>query len=144
MNNVIVLLVGRIFLAILFILAGFGKLIDPGTPEAAFSTVGMIAGRGLPAPLVLAYLAGLVELLGGLAILVGFQTRIAAWALSVFTLATAFLFHFGATGDAMTDTINQIHVPQEFRDRRWLPGARRLWRRCTVGRRAAWRFRLYA
>jgi putative oxidoreductase len=113
MNNVVVLL-GRIFLAVLFILAGFGKLTDPGTQDAAFSTVGMIAGRGLPAPLVLAYLAGLVELLGGLAILVGFQTRIAAWALSIFTLATAFLFHFGATGDAMTDTINQIMFLKNF------------------------------
>ena len=49
MNNVIVL-IGRIFLAVIFILAGFGKLADPGIAEAAFSTAGMIAGRGLPMP----------------------------------------------------------------------------------------------
>ena len=113
MNNII-LLVARIFLAAIFILAGFGKLTDPGTPEATFSTVGMIAGRGLPAPLVLAYLAGLLELLGGLAVLIGFQTRIAAWALALFALATGFLFHFTPTGDAMTDTINQIMLLKNF------------------------------
>lgn len=107
MNNVIVL-VGRILLAALFLLAGFGKLTDPGSAEAAYSAAGMIAGRGLPAPVALAYLGGLVEVLGGLAVLIGFQTRIAAWALALFSVATAFLFHFGATGDATTDMINQI------------------------------------
>jgi putative oxidoreductase len=108
MSNSVILLVSRILLAVMFILAGFGKLTDPGTVEAGFSTVGMIAGRGLPAPLVLAYLAGLVELLGGLAVLVGFQTRIASWALALFCVASGVLFHMGATGDAMMDTINSI------------------------------------
>ena len=107
MNNVVVL-IGRIFLAVMFVLAGFGKLTDPGTADAAFSTAGMIAGRGLPMPVVLAYLAGLVELLGGLAVLVGFQTRIAAWTLALFSLAAGFLFHFSPTGDPTMDMINQI------------------------------------
>lgn len=113
MNNV-VLLVARIFLAVLFILAGFGKLADPGTADAAFSTAGMIAGRGLPAPVALAYLAGLVELLGGLAVLVGFQTRIAAWVLAAFSVAAALLFHLGSTGDATMDMINQIMLLKNF------------------------------
>lgn len=56
----------------------------------------MITGAGWPAPTVLAYLAGLFELVAGLAVLVGFQTKIAAYLLAAFSLVTAFAFHSGA------------------------------------------------
>jgi putative oxidoreductase len=46
-------------------------------------------------PAVTAVVVGLIELLGGLAILVGFQTRVAAWVLAVFTVATALVAHTG-------------------------------------------------
>jgi putative oxidoreductase len=107
MNNTVVL-VARIFLAAIFVLSGFAKLTDPGSIELPFSTAGMIAGRGLPAPVVLAYLAGLLEFLGGVAVLIGFQTRIAGWALALFSIAAGLLFHLGATGDQTMDMINQI------------------------------------
>jgi putative oxidoreductase len=107
MNNVVVL-IARIFLAVIFVLSGLLKLTDPGSAEVPFSTVGMIAGRGLPAPLVLAYLAGLLEFLGGIAVLIGFQTRIAGWALAFFSIAAGLLFHLSPTGDQAMDMINQI------------------------------------
>ena len=81
------LLVGRILLALMFILAGFGKLADIG------GTAGYIASGGLPFPAVLAVIVGLLELLGGLAIVVGFQARWAALALGLFTLAASVTFH---------------------------------------------------
>jgi putative oxidoreductase len=90
MTNSIVMLVARILLAVMFIMSGFAKLADPG------STAGMIQGAGLPAATALAYLAGAFELLAGLAVLVGFQTRIAAALLALFCLFTAFVFHSGA------------------------------------------------
>ena len=65
------ILLGRILLAAFFILAGFGKLTAIG------GTAGWFGSIGLPLPTVTAVVVGLVELLGGLAILVGFQTRIA-------------------------------------------------------------------
>lgn len=89
MANNIVILVGRILLSVMFILSGFGKLTDPGM------TAGMIAGAGLPAATALAYLAGIFELVAGLAVLVGFQTRVAAYLLAAFCLFTAFVFHGG-------------------------------------------------
>jgi len=46
-------------------------------------------------PTVTAIVVGLIELLGGIAILVGFQTRIAAWVLAIFTIATALVAHTG-------------------------------------------------
>lgn len=102
MNNSVLLLIARILLAVIFVLSGFGKL------AAAEGTAGMIQGAGLPAPLVLAYLAGIFELVAGIALVVGFQTAIAAWLLAAFCIVSGFLFHFGATGDAMMDMMNQI------------------------------------
>lgn len=80
-------LIGRLGLAWLFVPAGLGKI-------AGFSgTVGYIASKGLPMPTVLAAIALLIELLGGLAVLVGFKTRWAAAALALFTLVAAVFFH---------------------------------------------------
>ncbi|CAK7258965.1 DoxX family protein [Shinella sp. YE25] len=84
-----VVLVGRILLALMFITAGYPKLIDPS------GTAGMIAGAGLPAATALAYLAGIFELVAGIFVLVGFQTRIAAYLLAAFSVFTALVFHSG-------------------------------------------------
>lgn len=80
--------VGRILLALMFVLSGFDKLTN------IQGTAGYIAGvAGLPMPAVLAVLAGLLELVAGLAIMTGFAARWAALALAAFTLAASFLFH---------------------------------------------------
>lgn len=79
--------VGRVLLALMFILAGFSKL---GNIEG---TAGYIASGGLPMASVLAVVVGLLELVGGLAIAVGFQARWAALALGLFTIAASLLFH---------------------------------------------------
>jgi putative oxidoreductase len=89
MPHTLVVLVGRILLAAMFILAGYPKLLDPS------GTAGMIAGAGLPAATALAYLTGLFELVAGLFILVGFQTKIAAYLLALFCVFTALVFHSG-------------------------------------------------
>lgn len=47
----------------------------------------------MPMPTVAVAVGLLIELLGGLALLFGFGTRIAALALAVFTLAASFFFH---------------------------------------------------
>lgn len=80
-------LVGRILLAWLFVPAGFGKI-------AGFSgTVGYAASVGLPLPEVGVALALLIELVGGLMLLVGFLARPAAGLLAFFTLVTSYFFH---------------------------------------------------
>ncbi len=82
-------LVARILLSFIFIYSGFGKLADPA------GTAGMITGAGLPAATALAYLAGLFEFVAGLAVLVGFQTKVAAFALAAFCVFTGLVFHSG-------------------------------------------------
>lgn len=80
-------LIGRILLALMFVLAGPGKLGN------AAGTAAYMGSAGLPANAVLALAVGLLELLGGLAIIVGFQARWAALALAGFTLVASFFFH---------------------------------------------------
>ena len=85
--NDAMLAVGRIALAVIFVMSGAMKFMDLG------ATAGAIASKGLPAPLVLAGLAAATELGGGLLIVLGWQTRWAALALALFTLVAAYLFH---------------------------------------------------
>ena len=80
-------LAGRVLLAALFLPAGIGKL------TGFAGTVGYIASVGLPLPAVGAVLALVVEIAGGLALIAGFGTRIAALVLAAFTLVASFFFH---------------------------------------------------
>lgn len=80
-------LLGRFLLAALFLPAGIGKI-------TGFSgTVGYISSVGLPLPEVGAALALTVEIVGGIALIIGLGTRPAAFILALFTLAASFFFH---------------------------------------------------
>jgi putative oxidoreductase len=80
-------LAGRVLLAALFLPAGITKL------TGFEGTVGYIASVGLPLPAVGAVLALLVEIVGSVALIAGFGTRIAALVLAAFTLVASFFFH---------------------------------------------------
>ncbi|MBV9076112.1 MAG: DoxX family protein [Methylobacteriaceae bacterium] len=79
--------IGRLLLSAIFLLSGVNKL------TAAAATQGYIASAGLPFPEIAYWVAVLVEIGGGLLLLVGYQTRLAAAALALFTVAAAFGFH---------------------------------------------------
>lgn len=80
-------LLGRILIALIFILSGFSKI-------AGFDgTVGYIASQGLPLPQLLAIGAILVELGGGLMLVLGWKARWAACAMLIFTALAAVFFH---------------------------------------------------
>lgn len=80
-------LVGRLLLALLFLPAGISKI-------AGFAgTAAYIGSKGLPLPELGAMIAIIVEVGGGLALIAGFKTRMAALALAVFTLVATFVFH---------------------------------------------------
>ena len=86
--NVVVSIIARVLVAYIFIVAGYGKI------SGYAATAGYMEAMGVPAALL--PLTIFVELGGGLAILFGFQTRLAALGLAVFSLITALLFHGGA------------------------------------------------
>ena len=77
--------IGRLFLSMIFIFSGFTKI----TGYAA--TQGYMESMGVPSmllPLVIA-----VELLGGIAILLGFKARLVAILMAGFSVVSALLFH---------------------------------------------------
>ncbi|WP_018150750.1 DoxX family protein [Leeia oryzae] len=80
-------LAARLLFALLFLPAGLGKL------TGFAGTVGYIASAGLPLPTLGAALALTVEIVGSLALIFGFGTRIAALVLAAFTLVASFFFH---------------------------------------------------
>ncbi len=96
-NSSLAILAGRVLLSILFILAGYGKL------TGIEGTAGFFGSLGLPMPTATAVIAGLIELLGGLAILIGFKTRTAAVVMAIFTLAATAVAHldFSQAGNAL-------------------------------------------
>jgi putative oxidoreductase len=81
------LLLGRLLMSVIFILAGFGKL-------AGFAaTQGMFTKLGMPLPMLVAMIAILIELGGGLALLFGLATRPVAIMLGVWCIVTALVAH---------------------------------------------------
>lgn len=80
-------LVGRILIALIFVMSGAGKI--PGFE----GTVGYIASKGLPFPELAAIAAIIVELGGGIALILGFKARWAAAAMLLFTVSAAVIFH---------------------------------------------------
>lgn len=80
-------LAARVLFVALFLPAGLSKL------TGFAGTVGYISSVGLPLPTLGAALALTVEIVGSLALLAGFGTRIAALVLAAFTLVASFFFH---------------------------------------------------
>ena len=80
-------LAGRIMLALMFVLAGFGKI-------AGFAdTTATMTGAGLPFVNVLLVLTILIELGGGAAIMLGWKTRPIALVVLLFTALATVVFH---------------------------------------------------
>jgi putative oxidoreductase len=82
-----VVALGRLLIAVIFIVSGVGKVLAPTM------TQGYIATAGLPSPLAAYLIAIAVEVGGGTLLILGFQTRLAALALAIFSVAAAVGFH---------------------------------------------------
>ena len=82
-----VALIARILLALMFVLAGLSKFGNLS------GTAGYIGSKGLPLPMLLAIATAVLEVVGGLAIVVGYRARIAGLVLALFTLLASVVFH---------------------------------------------------
>ncbi|MEO0032140.1 MAG: hypothetical protein RIS94_1898 [Pseudomonadota bacterium] len=83
--NTIAAFVGRILLALLFLVSGINKLF------AVSATESLITSAGLPSGLAVA--VGLFEVIGALALIFGFMTRLFAVLFAGFSLLTVLFFH---------------------------------------------------
>ena len=77
--------VGRVLIALIFVLSGFGKFADPASAQ------GYMAAFGLPS--ILLWPAAAMELIAGILLIIGYQTRIAALLLAGFSLLSGLIFH---------------------------------------------------
>lgn len=85
---------GRLFIAAMFVNSGIGKISGYAGTQAYMESQGV---PGMLLPLVI-----LVEVVGGLAVIVGWQTRIAAFLLAGFCLLSAALFHLNFNDQMQT------------------------------------------
>lgn len=83
--NKVIELAGRILLGHIFLLAGINKI------SAYEGTAGYMEAMGVPGALL--PLVIILEIVGGLALIIGFKTKWAALALAGFTVIAAVLFH---------------------------------------------------
>jgi putative oxidoreductase len=74
-------------MSVIFLLSGFQKL------TAFTGTAAYMASRGLPMPDLAALVAIVVECVGGLLVLVGYQTRVVGLVLAGWCIATALVAH---------------------------------------------------
>lgn len=83
-DNKYMMALGRTLLVLIYFIGGFA-LLSGDVPT------GYAASKGIPAFAV--WVGFTIKLFGGLAVIIGFQTRIAALLLVLFTVGTAFIFH---------------------------------------------------
>ncbi|MGH7778497.1 MAG: DoxX family protein [Candidatus Binataceae bacterium] len=94
-------LVGRILIAAIFILSGATKL------GHAAGMAGYMAAHHIPGSMAefLVYVAGIIELAGGLMLVFGFRARIAAIVLFLYLIPVTILFHIMPGG-----MMNQVNT----------------------------------
>lgn len=80
-------LVGRLFVAIIFLASAFGKITNFD------GTLQFMESHGMPFTTVLCAAAILIESLGAVALILGYKTRWGAAALAVFLVAATWVFH---------------------------------------------------
>jgi len=80
-------LVGRLFLAIIFLASAFGKITNFG------GTIQFMEAHGMPAATFLCIAAIAVEAAGAVSLILGYRTRWGAAALAAFVIATTVIFH---------------------------------------------------
>lgn len=83
---------GRVFIALIFVITGLNKISNYSGTQGYMESMGV---PGMLLPLVIA-----LEVIGGLAIILGWQARIVAFLLAGFCLVSAVIFH-GNIGDQM-------------------------------------------
>lgn len=87
-------LLGRLFLAMIFIQSGLSKMSDYAATQGYMDAMGVSSTM---LPLVIA-----LEVVGGIAIVIGFKARLVALAMAGFSLLSALLFHTNFSDETQT------------------------------------------
>jgi putative oxidoreductase len=94
-------LLGRLFFALIFVVAGANHF--------ASQTIAYAASQGAPMAAISVPLAGVLALLGGLSILLGYRAKLGAWLIALFLVAVTPVMHnFWAVTDPMMRQMQMI------------------------------------
>jgi putative oxidoreductase len=83
--SMIAVFIGRLFIAVIFVVSGINKLIHVADTNAMISAAGLPGGLAIP--------TGLFELIAGVCIALGIATRLISILLAGFVLLTILFFH---------------------------------------------------
>ena len=98
---------GRLFYSLIFVVAGFGHFTHQ---EIAYA-----AAQGIPFAGVLVPASGVMAIVGGLSILLGFHGKLGAWLLVLFLVPVTFTMHnFWAVKDPMMQQIQMAMFLKNF------------------------------
>ena len=132
--NMIAAAIGRILLSLIFIVSGASKLFDPAATETMIVSAGLPSGLAIP--------TGAFELIGGIAIALGFMTRLFSILLAGFCLATVLFFHRDFTDPVQaTMALKNVAIAGGFlclfahSQMRWSYDSMRLTRKAEIAER---------
>ncbi len=89
-----VVFLGRLFFVLMFLMAGFTHFSK--------NVIGFAASQGVPMASFLVPASGILALVGGLAILLGYRAKLGAWLIVVFLIGVTPMHKFWGIADPMT------------------------------------------
>jgi putative oxidoreductase len=95
-----VVFVGRLLFVLIFLMSGFTHF--------AKQTIGFAASQGVPMASVLVPLSGIIALIGGLSILLGYRARLGAWLIAIFLIGVTPMHKFWGITDPMMQQMQMV------------------------------------
>jgi putative oxidoreductase len=96
-----VVVLGRLFFALIFVMAGANHFSK--------QTIGYAASQGVPLAPIAVPLAGVLAILGGLSILLGYRAKLGAWLIVLFLIPVTLMMHkFWTVSDPMMAQVQMI------------------------------------
>jgi putative oxidoreductase len=96
-----VVVLGRFFFALIFVMAGANHFNK--------QTIGYAASQGVPLAAIAVPLSGVLAILGGLSILLGYRAKLGAWLIVLFLVPVSFMMHkFWTVQDPMMAQVQMI------------------------------------
>ena len=96
-----VVVLGRFFFALIFVMAGANHF--------SRQTIGYAASQGVPLASIAVPLSGVLAIAGGLSILLGYRAKLGAWLIVLFLIPVTFMMHkFWTVQDPMMAQIQMV------------------------------------
>ena len=93
-------LIGRVFFSLIFVLAGFNHFSK--------QTIAYAASQGVPLASIAVPVSGILAVLGGLSILLGYRAKVGAWLITLFLVGVTPMHNFWAVHDPIMAQMQMI------------------------------------